>query len=386
MKKLISLLLCLIVILPTVFIASAEGIYTESEIMRGIPPETTVAELKTLLADVRSVSNNGKTLGNTEVIGTGYSIVCASGTVQASVLGDLSRDAEIDALDYLLLKRHYLGNHSLNELQMSAADIDQDGSIDPYDYLCIKRHIITDFKIGSKVNAASVPVLLYHHILPDEAKENSYTWKNNNITIAISEFTRQMQIIKDSGYTVVTMEELVEYVKGQRTLPKKSVVICFDDGYLSNTYYAAPILRQFGYKATIFAIMQFYVNGKYQPNYIIEDLQHFSPYDLEPNKDVFTVQCHTYNNHNHLPTQTYNQIYNDLMLSQNSFRTRFFAYPYGEYNATVKKAVQDAGFEAAFTTVERNVVVGDDLFELPRRTITSPMSDDTFRSILTSGN
>lgn len=386
MKKLLSLLLCLIFLLPTMFAASAEGIYYDSGIMKGIPPKTKVSELKTLLADVRSVSHENNSVGDQAVIGTGYSIVCASGTLQASVLGDLNGDADIDAIDYLLLKRAYLGVVSLSEIQQSAADVDQDGSIDSLDYLCIKRHIIADFEIGLKKNAKSVPVLLYHHILPDEDKRNSYVFKNNNITIETSEFTRHMQIIKDLGYTVVTIEDLVEYIKGQRTLPEKSVVISFDDGYLSNTYYAAPILRQFGYKATIFAIMEPFVHGSHEPNYITDALQRFTPADLEQNKDVFTVHCHTYNNHKQLTTQTYNFVLQDLMLSQNDYRTRFFAYPYGDYNATVKKAVQDAGFEAAFTTVERNVVVGDDLFELPRRTITSPMSDDTFRRILTSGN
>jgi peptidoglycan/xylan/chitin deacetylase (PgdA/CDA1 family) len=178
----------------------------------------------------------------------------------------------------------------------------------------------------------------------------------------------------------------VDYVKGQRTLPEKSVVICFDDGYLSNTYYAAPILREFGYKATIFTIMSYYVYGTYQPNYYNESLQHFSTYDYEPNKDVLTVQCHTFNNHEHLPLQSYNTVYKDLQMCQDSSRTRFFAYPYGDFNDTVKKAVQDAGFEAAFTTVARNATVGEDLFEIPRHGITSPMSDDAFRRILTGSN
>ena len=384
MKKIISLLLCLMVLLPCVFIASAEGIYPDKEIMKGIPADTTVSQLKTLLSDVKSVSNNGKVIGDNGKIGTGYDIICNSGNFIASVLGDLDGDTKVDSSDYLLLKRYYLGNASLNELQKTAADVDDDGVIDSNDYLCIKRHVLKIYTIGLKTNASSVPVLLYHHILPDAVKATN-KWKDNNITIATSEFTRHMQIIKDSGYTVVTIDDLVEYVKGQRTLPEKSVVICFDDGYLSNTYYAAPILRKFGYRATIFTMIADFVNNSYQPDYYSDTLQHFSTYDFEPNKDVLTVQCHTFANHNHLPTQSYNQIYNDLMACQTNYPTKYFAYPYGDYNATVIQAVKDAGFEAAFTTIARNVTVGENLYEIPRYGITSPMSDQAFKNLLTSG-
>lgn len=384
MKKLISLFLCLMVLIPTIVVSSAE-IYSENGILKGIIPDMTVSELKARLSDVISVKKNGVTIGDSEKIGTGYDIVCTTGTLKASVLGDLNGDAKVNPLDYLIVKKFYLGNRTLTDAEKAAADINQDGNINPFDCLLIKKFILGNYKIGDvEANASSVPVLLYHHILPD-ADKASYRWRDNNITIATSEFRRQMQIIKDAGYTVVTMDELVEYVQGMRKLPVKSVVICFDDGYLSNTYYAAPILREFNYKATIFAIMRLYLDAGYQPYYYMESLQHFSSYELEANSDVFTMQCHTYNNHNHLPEQSYNFIYNDLMLSQNSYPAKYFAYPYGDYNQTVKQAVQNAGFTAAFTTVPRNVTIGDDLFELPRHTITSPMSDADFRAILTNG-
>ncbi len=384
MKKLISLFLCLMVLLPTILAASAQ-IYSENGILKGITPETTVSELKAQFPDVQSVTKDGKTFGNDEKIGTGYSVVRTGGTLKASVLGDLNGDAKLNSMDFLILKKFYLGNRTLSDAEKAAADINQDGKVNPFDFLLLKKHILGTYTIGSKVtNASSVPVLLYHHILPDKDK-NSYSWRNNNITIATSEFERQMNIIKNEGYTVVTMDALIDYVQGKRTLPEKSVVICFDDGYLSNTYYAAPILRKFNYKATIFAIMDLTLKAGSHPEYIMQDLQHFSLDELEDVSDVFTMQCHTYNNHNHLPEQTYNYIYQDLMLSQKSHPTKYFAYPYGDYNQTVIKAVQAAGFTAAFTTVPRNVVVGDNLFELPRHTITSPMSDNDFRAILTNG-
>lgn len=377
MKKLISLLLCFVIIAG--FSLSVSAVNVTDYYIENIPPETTVSEFKTLLANVGSVSDNGSVLSDDNFISTGCKIILGDKSYYASVNGDVNGDGKIDAYDYLMIKRCFLGTFALGGTSLLAADIDQNGEIDAFDYLCIKRHFLGTYKIGTKENAESVPVLLYHHILPDKMKADG--WEDNNITIAVSEFRRHMQMIKDSGYTVVPMSHLVEYVKGQRTLPEKSIVLCFDDGYKSNTEFAAPVLREFGYKATIFGILGYYFDP-YEPFYEPNALQHVTKQDLKANSDVLEQQCHTYFNHNHLPKQSYDYIYEDLMMCQDNYPTKYFAYPYGEYNQTVIKAVKDAGFEAAFTTEPRNAVVGDNLYEIPRHPITSPMSDETFMRIL----
>ena len=371
MKKILSLLLCLVLVLSLAPMVAAT--YTEDGLIRSIAPGTTVSELKALLASVQSVSNEGTVLSGSDSVGTGYSIIRSDGTFKAVVLADVNGDGRISAADYLMIKRHFLGTYVLSGEYFHAADIDEDGSVRALDYLAVKRHLLGTYPIGSTDNAASIPILLYHHILLDADKDTPQ-WRNNNITIAVTEFRRHMQIIKDIGYTVITMEEAVEYIKGTRTIPVKSVVLCFDDGYKSNTEYAAPILREFGYQATVFSIMQpfFY---PYEPVYDPTRLQHITEYDLSLFADVLDQQCHTYANHNNLPQQSYNYVLNDLMQSQNAYPSKYFAYPYGDYNNTVIQAVIAAGFEAAFTTEPRNAVVGESMYEIPRHTITSPLTD-----------
>ena len=158
-------------------------------------------------------------------------------------------------------------------------------------------------------------------------------------------------------------------------------MLCFDDGYKSNTYYAAPLLKQYGYKATVFSIMTFF-DTAYQSRYDATSLQHITRTDLAAYSDVLDQQCHTWANHNELSKQSYNQIYSDLMLSQNCEKYEYFAYPYGDYDEEVIRAVKDAGFSAAFTTERRNAVPGDAIYEIPRWTITSPMSDNEYKKFL----
>ncbi len=57
-------------------------------------------------------------------------------------IGDVNDDGEIDAADYILIKRHIIGNKLLTGDQLKAADINDDGEVDAADYILVKRHII----------------------------------------------------------------------------------------------------------------------------------------------------------------------------------------------------------------------------------------------------
>ncbi|MDD4165105.1 MAG: polysaccharide deacetylase family protein [Eubacteriales bacterium] len=378
MKRIFSALLFAAMLFTFCFSVSAA--YTDERNITGIAPESTVSELKALLSSVLSVTDGETTLSDTDYVGTGNIINCKDGTYKAVVLGDVDGDGKITSRDYLKLKRNFLNLYELKNEYLSAGDADEDGAIKAFDYLIIKRHFLGTYTIGSMENSEKIPVLLYHHILPDEDKERK-NWMGNEITISTTEFRRHMQLIKTEGFTVVTIEELIGYIKGERTLPLKSVVLCFDDGYKSNTEYAAPILREFGYQATVFSIISSYFN-EYEPDYYTNTLQHITANDLTPYADVLNQQCHTFSNHNQLSMQSYNYIYNDLMLSQNAYPSDYFAYPYGDYDDEAIRAVRDAGFKAAFSTEETYVVVGTELFEIPRFTITTPMSDTELQDIL----
>ena len=325
-------------------------------------------------------TRDGSELGAGDLIATGDTVITRNAEYKALVLGDVAANGGPDAYSYIRIKRHCLNTYTLSESELLCADINKDGGIDKYDYILEKRLCLKTYSIPHPENSDGVPIFLYHHILTD-ADKNTDQWRSNEITIATSEFRRHLNMIKDNGYNVATMDEVVAYVRGEILLPDKSLVLCFDDGYRSNTYYAAPILREFGYKATVFSIMNFY-DGPYQDEYDMTKLQHITRKDLSGNSDVLDQQCHTWANHNHLSQQSYNEIYNDLMLSQGCEKYKYFAYPYGDYDDDVIKAVKAAGFLAAVTTEERNAVPGDHIYEIPRYTITSPMADNIYLAML----
>ncbi len=57
-------------------------------------------------------------------------------------LGDVDFDGDVDATDYILVKRAVLKNYTLDEKQIAVADIDADGDVDAADYVLVKRIVL----------------------------------------------------------------------------------------------------------------------------------------------------------------------------------------------------------------------------------------------------
>lgn len=92
---------------------------------------------------------------------------------------------------------------------------------------------------------------MYHHILQTHEKKKF----GKHAPIITSEmFAEQMKLLHEHGYITVSLEQLEQFVEGKAMLPRNSVVITFDDGYLRNFTYAYPILKKYNYKTTIFTI------------------------------------------------------------------------------------------------------------------------------------
>ena len=83
-------------------------------------------------------------------------------------------------------------------------------------------------------NKKGVPCLMYHHVS-----------ENNGVSTGI--FVKQIEMLKD-----MNTFKFEEIEKLNRKLPKNSVLITFDDGYLDNYTNAYPILKKYNMKATIF--------------------------------------------------------------------------------------------------------------------------------------
>jgi len=93
----------------------------------------------------------------------------------------------------------------------------------------------------------TVPILCYHR----------FGTKTSKLNVTPAAFEQQMEWLARNGYTVVTLARLARFLDGKEALPAKSVAITIDDGYRSSYEIAYPILRKYGFPATVFLYTDF---------------------------------------------------------------------------------------------------------------------------------
>jgi peptidoglycan/xylan/chitin deacetylase (PgdA/CDA1 family) len=208
----------------------------------------------------------------------------------------------------------------------------------------------------------TVPILMYHNI--DRQEGSFYVTPEN--------FRRQMEYLKNGGYQVISLDELVKSIKQGRRLKKNRVVITFDDGYRDNFEYAYPVLKRLGFPATIFLISDFvgqsFDNGK-------EFLSWDQITEMSKNKISFGA---------HTKTHLYLGSVQDIKLTQEEIlgakqeiikRTglsvEYFCYPSGAFNEQTKELVKQGGFKGACSTNRGFAKFNQDVYELKRIKVTN---------------
>jgi len=82
-------------------------------------------------------------------------------------------------------------------------------------------------------------------------------WCWNDLTTPWRCFERHLHALSRARYYTATLSELHDHVAGVSPLPKRSVVLTFDDGYLDNWTFVSPLLEEHGMRGTVFVTPDF---------------------------------------------------------------------------------------------------------------------------------
>lgn len=217
-----------------------------------------------------------------------------------------------------------------------------------------------------------VPVLYYHSVLPD-----SEVTTPNEVTISPEKLKAELELVKNLGYTTLTISELNDYLNKKIEISEKSIVITFDDGYTDNYIHAFPILKELDMKATIFMISSQIDSGYYMS---ADQLKEMQDYGID-------IESHTAN-HVYLDTLSYNEQLKELTDSKKRLEevlgkeVTSIAYPYGNYNEDTIKAAEAAGYTLGFTTNKGLDKQTSNKLKLDRIYVSSTYSLDTFKDRL----
>lgn len=226
-----------------------------------------------------------------------------------------------------------------------------------------------------EVFASEAHVFVYHRF-------NDSRYPSTNI--ATENFKVHLQVLQDEQFTVLTLGEVVARMRAGESLPQRCAVISVDDGYLSFLTDGWPLLKQYGYPATLFVSTDT-VGGEDYMTW--QDLRLLQQEGVEIGNHSAS---HAYLL-DRLPAETESawrsRVADDLERSQAMFKKalgsspRLFAYPYGEFSTELSRLVRGAGFVAAFGQQSGVITDGQDLYTLPRFPVGGPYSTlSEFRS------
>ena len=233
--------------------------------------------------------------------------------------------------------------------------------------------------VASAAEQREIAIVMYHsvsnrHSISEEGEISPWT-------ITEDEFRADMEYLRTHGYEPVYMSDLIAYVDGRKALPNRAVVLTFDDGYLNNLSAMLPILKEYGYRATV-SIVGSYID--YQSGLPQESADNFMTW--EQIETLYASGCielanHTWAMHKRTAEnetgrngctqktgETIEAYHAALVNDINTFHRAFeerklpvptcFTYPHGQVATGGEAVIYNAGYRATLTTTYgKNVLV-----------------------------
>ena len=122
--------------------------------------------------------------------------------------------------------------------------------------LSLKRFLVRGrvLRLARTLSPTRIAILKYHSIKQDPASFDQTI--GHAIIHSAPCFARQMELVSRE-YHPVSLDDILAFLQGRTSLPRRPVAVTFDDGFLDNMEIAAPILNRYGLSATFFVTVGF---------------------------------------------------------------------------------------------------------------------------------
>ncbi len=197
------------------------------------------------------------------------------------------------------------------------------------------------------------PILGYHRVGP---------YNGDHVpTVSPGIFERQLAFLTRYRFRVLSLEELVEQWEQDGRFPRHSAVITFDDGYEETHAVAWPLLKRFGFSATVFVTPAEVGLPGFATWQQVEEMA----------QDGMKIGCHTMH-HSYIPLVPEERLPEEIIDSKRLIEERirqpvqFLSYPVGGFTPRAQALVKQAGYLAACTTNRTSPQQARDRFALRR--------------------
>lgn len=252
--------------------------------------------------------------------------------------------------------------------------------------LCYSLLFITVLLVSYPVFAddtKNIPILCYHNLNPTTP---------GSMNLTPERFEGQLKWLKQNGYQIIPLKDAVEYLQGRRaTLPDKSVVITFDDGWQSAYQYLWPLIKKYNIPVTLFIYPQTISSGKHAMTW--DELK-----ELKQNA-LIDIEGHTYWHPNFkqekkkLTPAEYEKFVKVQLVDSKKIledklgiKVTLLAWPFGIYDKYLEEQAAKAGYVMAFSIDGRTANRTYRPMAQPRFMIIEGQSMKTFAAIINGAN
>ena len=235
---------------------------------------------------------------------------------------------------------------------------------------------------GNEAKTSQLPILMYHRIASSGAAPLA------RYRLAPEQLEAQLAYFRDEGFRSVGFEEFGRALRARRALPGRALMLTFDDGCRDFLTEAWPLLRAYGFGATIFVVAD-RVGGTNE-----WDSAYGDEVDLLGWDDLrrlvragVEIGSHTAT-HPHLTDLSLPDVVREAARSRTTILRELgvepsaIAYPYGDVDATVGKLVGAVGYAYGVTAEARRARLVDDPLRLPRIEVTGSFSPAALETAL----
>lgn len=187
--------------------------------------------------------------------------------------------------------------------------------------------------------------------------------------VSLEDFEKHLTVLKSEGARVLPLGEVVDYLQEGKDLPQPCVVLTVDDAYRSFLRGGMPLLRRFGYTATLFVN----TDAVGRPGYLNwEELKSLEQEGIEIGNHSASHMHLVDRSEQETADAWLGRVKKDVLAAQQALKAnlghspRLFSYPYGEYSPEIMEVIRSMGFAGA--VAQQSGVAGEaaSLFALPR--------------------
>jgi len=228
------------------------------------------------------------------------------------------------------------------------------------------------------MNNFQIPILMYHEVTTEDKLEQVCNKTQRTFVLTLSQFEAQMKWLAKAGYSTISLYDVVNIIQNENSvqLPNKPIIITFDDGYEGNYLYALPILKQFGFTAVFFIVVNRigtpYMMDWWQLKQLVSS--------------GMSIQSHTMT-HPLLGKLDRDGVAYELKESKQELQNKlqigvdFVSLPYGSYNEFYKDIAIEAGYQGGCSSKIGLFDSFCDRYLINRITLNSKYSLDEFKQI-----